>query len=722
MSHRKTERTKGVHLSGSQSPRVGVYVCHCGGNISDVVDLEEVVQAAARLPNVAVARRHMFMCSDPGQELIAEDIRTERLNRVVVAACSPSLHELTFRRTLARAGLNRYLFEHANLREQVSWCSKSDPQGATDKAIRLVGAAVAKARLLRPLEPIRVEAERRVAVIGGGVSGLRAARDLARSGLAVTLLERSPFLGGRMTQLGPLYPTGDDARDLLHDLIDEVTQSANVTVYTQADVTAASGYVGNFRLQVRLHPRGVSDEVTSEQLQAAIDACPETVESEYEHGLARRKAIYRPYPGCHPSTAAIDWRNCTRCGKCAEAIGGSGITLDGKCGEIGCNAGAIVVATGFDLYEPRQGEFGYGDYSEVITLPQLIRLLDPAGPTGGQLEWNGRPVRNLCLIHCVGSRQLPGIHKPGPDGRLNEYCSRVCCTATLQAAIEIRERFPEVNVFEFYQDIRTYGRGHEEYYEKACELGVQFLRYFYEDIRVYGPADEDQYNKPPKEKTLFFRRLAEGLPIVGRAEEPAVFPLVVRVKDLLTFGEELEVPADLVVLSVAMVPRDISGLVDMLKLPRSADGFLQEVHPKLRPVESAVEGVLIAGTCQAPMDITESCAAASAAAAKAVALLCKGEIELDPFVARVAPERCRGHGKCVEQCKYRSAITLVEKQWGGKPVTCADVNPALCNGCGMCAAVCPEGAIQVAGWRLDQFEAMVDALVADYAGPEVAHA
>jgi heterodisulfide reductase subunit A len=336
--------------------------------------------------------------------------------------------------------------------------------------------------------------------------------------------------------------------------------------------------------------------------------------------------------------------------------------------------------------------------------------------------WNARAVRNVCLIHCVGSRQLPGIHRPGPDGRLNEYCSRVCCTAALGAAIEIRERFPEVNVFEFYQDIRTYGRGHEEYYQKACELGVQFLRYSYEGICVYGPADKDQYNKPPKERILFFRRLAEGLPIVGRAEEPAVFPLVVRVKDLLTFGEELDVPADLVVLAVGMVPRNITGLIDMLKLPRGADGFLQEDHPKLRPVESAVEGVLIAGTCQAPMDVTESCAAASAAAGKAAALLSNNEIELDPFVARVAPERCRGHGKCVEQCKYRSAITLVEKQRDGKPVTCADVNPALCNGCGMCAAVCPEGAIQVAGWRLDQFEAMVDALVADYTRPEVAHA
>ena len=676
-----------------ESPRIGVYVCHCGENISDVVDVEKVVQAATELPGVVVANREMFMCSDAGQQHIAEDIREKKLDRVVVAACSPSLHELTFRRTLSRAGLNPYLYEHANIREQVSWCSKSDPKGATDKAIRLVGAAVAKVRLLRPLEPIRVDAQQHVVVVGGGVSGLRAAMDLARCNLKVTLIEHSPFLGGRMAQLGRVYPTGDDARQLLERLVQEVAENPRVTVHTRAEVIAASGYVGNFQLRVRLHPRGVSENLRPDQVQAAIKVCPESVESDFDHGLVCRKAIYWAYPECHPTTAAIDWRICTRCGRCVEAVGGNGITLDAEPEEIALDTGAIVVATGFDLYQPRWAEYGYGALPGVITLPQLIRLLDKTGPTEGMLQWNGRPVQNVCLIHCVGSRQVEGIHEPGPDGRLNEYCSRVCCTATLQAALEIRERFPEMNVFDFYQDIRTYGRGHEQIYEDACSRGVTFFRY-----------------------------RAEEPPVVSGAEEGASAPLRVRVRDTLTFGEELDVSADLVVLAVGMTPRDIAKLIEMFKLPRSADGFLQEVHPKLRPVESAVEGVFLAGACQTPMDITESCAAASAATAKAAALLGKGRIELDPFVARVDLDRCRGEGKCAEECNYRRAITLVEIDRDGRQTKHAQVNPALCSGCGMCVAVCPHGAIQVEGWRLDQFEAMIDAIVVDYPQVETAHA
>ena len=654
MTNEQKENAESLPTPESEAPRIGVYICHCGGNISDVVDVEKVAEEAAKLPGVAVARRNMFMCSDPGQNMITDDIRNEKLDRVVVAACSPSLHEHTFRQTLARAGLNPYLYEHVNTREQVSWCSKSDPRGATEKATRLVRAGVGKARLLDPLKPIRVEARQHVAVIGGGVSGLRSALDLSRSGLAVSVLERSAFVGGRMAQLDRVYPTEDSAHDLLRQLIDKVDRDPNITVYTRAEVTAASGYVGNFHLNVRLEPRGVTENLDPNQVNAAIDACPETAESGFDHGLVPRKAIYIPYSGCYPPIPAIDWEACTRCGKCLEAVGGKRINLEATPGEIELDAGAIVLATGFDLYEPHQGEYGYGEHAEVITLAQLIRLLDKEGPTGGRLRRNGHPIKNVCLIHCVGSRQVEGIHEPGPDGRVNDYCSRVCCTATLHAANEIRQRFPDVNVFEFYQDIRTYGRGHEDYYENASKNGV-----------------------------LFFRYLAETPPVVAKAAASDGSPLLARVKDTLTFGEEIDVRADLVVLATGMVPRNIDRLIEMLKLPRSADRFLQEVHPKLRPVELAVNGVFIAGTCQAPMDITESCAAASSVAVKVAALLGKGHIELDPFVARVDSELCQGEGKCVEECKHARAVSLVDRDVNGKKVKQAEVNAALCNGCGM---------------------------------------
>jgi heterodisulfide reductase subunit A len=667
--------------SASKVEKVGVYVCHCGGNISDVVDVDRVTTEAAQLDGVAVARHVMFMCSDEGQKTIVDDIEALGLDRVVVAACTPKLHETTFRRAVMRGGMNPYLFLPANIREQASWAHPHSPKAATEKAIALVRAAVAKAELLEPLDMVRVAAVHRALVIGGGVAGLRAALDLACQGFGVTLVEKSPFLGGRSVQLHTVFPTEDLARPLIHRLIREAMAQPNLTVLTNTEVTQLTGYVGDFKATLRTTPRGVTGELADPA--AAIAACPVEAPNEFDDGLSRRRAIYQPYPGSEPDMPAIDWGACTRCGACVEAAGGRGIELTGEATQTQIEAGAVVVATGFDHYEPRDGEYGYGRSPRIVTLPQVHRMLDPEGPTGGRLEIDGRVPRAIAFIHCVGSRQIEGVDEPGPDGKLHEYCSRVCCTATLQAANEIRKRYPKSAVYDLYRDIRTYGWDQEPYYVDASKAGVVFLR-FANDAR---PTVE----------------VADG----------TGFPLKVTVTDTLTFGAHMQVPVDLVVLSVGVMPRDIAGLVDMTKAPVGSDGFLLEVHPKLRPVESAIPGLLLAGTAQAPMDITEATSAASAAAAKVTTLLARDHVEMEPFVARVDPSLCDGCGLCLDACHYAGAIALqdVEVEEGVFEKR-AYVNPVACKGCGACVPSCPVAALDVAGWEIEQYRAMIDAITA----------
>ncbi|MDA8165295.1 MAG: CoB--CoM heterodisulfide reductase iron-sulfur subunit A family protein [Desulfobacteraceae bacterium] len=617
-----------------ETERVGVYICHCGGNISDHVDVEKVAAHAQRLPGVAVARTNMFMCSDPGQELIQQDIRSGRINRVVIASCAPSLHELTFRGAIKRAGLNPYLYEHANIREQVSWVHHGEP--ATRKAATLVAAAVAKAKVLEPLEPIRVEARRHATVIGGGVAGLRAALDLARRGIEVVLVEKSPFLGGMAAQLATLSSSGKNAGELIKALAQAVHAETRIGVCPGAEVIACEGSVGNFSLTLE---------------QRAPERRPE-----WKH----QPGDYVPFAGFVP----------------ALPDGVQQFTFE---------TGAIVVATGFQPYSPAIGEYGFRRYPEVITLPQLIRSLAEDKARGSRLVIAGKPIRRVAMIHCVGSRQIPGIHEPGEGGTLNEYCSRVCCAAALQAAVAIRESYPETRVFEYYRDIRTYGRGQEELYEQAS-----------------------------KKQVLFFRFEPEAPPRIEPGDGP--HPLQVTVRDTLTFGEEVTAEVDLVVLAVGMEAGPVQALVEKLRLPVGADRFLQEVHPKLRPVEVATAGIFLAGTCQAPMTVGEACAAAQAAAAKTAALLAGGSVELDPFVAHVDPGRCDGSGACLEACPVKGAIAMltVENQveiWWRIERRQARVNPAQCTGCGICVAACPRKAINVNGWTLQQYEGMVDAIL-----------
>jgi heterodisulfide reductase subunit A len=536
---------------------------------------------------------------------------------------------------------------------------------------------VAKARLLQPLEPIRLEAEKQALVIGAGAAGLRAALDIARQGLRVVLVEKSPFVGGRMAQLETVFPTGEKARELLRDLVEQVVAHPNITLYTQSEVTGVTGYVGNYGVRIAQHSRGVTEE-NAERLMAT---CKKEVPDEFNYGLKQRKVIYMPFEGCYPSLPAVDWEN----------YQGEPISLNGDQPQVlkdapqtfDVSVGAIVVATGFDPYEPRQGEYGYGELNEVITLPQLIRYL-AIKKEGWPLHWNHHPVRDLAIIHCVGSREIEGVDEPHEDGQVNNYCSRVCCTAAMHMTGELHHRFPELNIYDLYQDIRTYGRGHEDFYRHAMEGGVRFIRYH-----------------------------GEERPQVMSASAGDTHPVLVRVKDSLTYNEELEIPVDLVVLAVGMKPRQIDDLVNMLKVSRGTDRFLLEVHPKLRPVETAVNGVILAGTAQGPMNIQESLSAASAAAAKVLTLLGRGKVELQPFVAAVDAGKCNGTGACVQACVYEGAIALQTFNENGGEFKRAVVTPANCSGCGACVAVCPSHAIDVQGWTLAQYEAMVDAIGMD---------
>ena len=627
----------------NKEEKVGVYICYCGGNISDHVDVEAVRDRAEKIPGVAVARTNMFMCSDPGQEMIMEDLKNGIVDRVVVASCAPSLHEMTFRNAISRAGANPYIYEHANIREQVSWVHHGEK--ATDKATVLVSAATAKAGHLKPLEPIRVDAVPHATVIGGGIAGLRAAIDLADRGIRVTLVEKSPFLGGQLALLNKIAPTRDKAVDLISNLSGCVLNDASITVHTCTTVEKFEGYVGNFKLGIKKQP-------------------PES--SAYQEKLKQfntsdmKPGEFIPFAGVYT-------------GSVPEATE-----------EFIIDTGVIVLATGIKSYTPHQGEYGYGEFKEVVTLSDLIRNMSEKKTGGNLLEINGRKIKSVAMIHCVGSRQIPGIHPEDASGHLNEYCSRTCCSAILNASNIIRETYPETRVFEFYRDIRTYGRGQEELYDQASGNGVVFIRFE-----------------------------AQEAPEVSKNGYSDEFPFLVKAKDMLTFGEKVEVPADLVVLATGVEPNNVSEIVDMMKLPVGADRFLLEVHPKLRPVELPVSGIFLAGTCQAPMDVGEACNGAAAAAVKAAALLSRGYVELDPFVAEVDIQKCKGTGACVEACLSDGALSLVEMEIDGQKIQRAQVTPAFCTGCGACVAVCPENAIDVNGWTLKQYEAMVDAIVSE---------
>ncbi|ADY02533.1 heterodisulfide reductase, subunit A [Vulcanisaeta moutnovskia 768-28] len=650
-------------MERSDKIRIGVYVCHCGGNISDVVNVKRVVDEVRKEKGVVVAKDFMFMCSEAGQKLIENDIRSGKVNAVVVASCSPRLHEATFRAAIARAGGNSYMYYHVDVREECSWVHENDKEEATNKAIRQVRAAIAYLRHAEPLSRIRVNCERSVLVIGGGIAGLRTALDLAESGLTVYLVERTPFLGGNAAKIGnvKVFPYEKTAIDVVRELIERLRKMSNVAIYTNAEVENVSGYVGNFDVTIKVNPRYFRGKPNGREVEELRKICPRKARDEFSYEVSERTAImFPPFNGTYPEIPAIDMALCDKCGLCTKMS--DKIDLSQEPQIVHLKVGAIVVATGFKPYKPEKSEYGYG-LPGVITLQELVGIINRYG----DVVINGRRPRSIAFIYCVGSRQRR------VDGKkANEYCSRYCCIAALDVAAAIKEFLKDVKIYHVVRDVRSYGIN-ELLFEEASKQGQVIIKY---DVDEGEPQVTYINGKP-----------------------------IVKVKDVLTEHMELELPVDLVVLVTGMEPSDGTvNIAEKLKISRGTDGFLQEVHPKLRPVETMLSGIFIAGTAQAPRGVGETLASASAAAAKVMSLVLKGYTELEPFVAFVDQDSCRGSGLCVSECPYGA---IVIKEYAGSKK--AWVNEVLCKGCGACVAVCPSGAVQLRGLRNVQIEDMIRA-------------
>ncbi len=574
--------------------KIGAFICHCGGNISDFVDVEQVRAAAEKEAGVAVAKTFLFACSDAAQQEMEATIKAEGLDGIVVASCSPKLHLSTFRAMAQRAGLNPYMYTQCNVREQCSWAHRHATGPATAKATDLVRAGVARTRLGSPLTELRIETTQAAIVIGAGVAGMRAALALADMGVAVYVVERAAEVGGRIPAWGKLFPNDRDGADLVATLRRELATRENVTLLLEAEVVEKRGTVGDFTVTVR--------------------------------------------------------------------AGNDTLSL---------HVGAIVVATGFDPYAPAEGEFGYG-LPGVVTLPEFRELL---ARNGRPRRSDGRPARTIAYIYCVGSRQAESEACPKP----NRYCSRYCCNAAVHTALLARATAggEAIDQYHLYRDMRTYGKN-ELLFEEAGRKGSVFLRF----------ADD----APPA-----VERDGEGLRV--------------RVKDTLMTGEEVEIPADLVVLVTGMVPRENATLLQALKLPLDAGGFFNEIHPKLRPVETVIDGVFIAGTAQGPKSLAESVASGLAAVSKGAALLLKGYVDLPPLVASVDAAQCTWCGECAAACPYEGAVEKVRV--GSKEV--ATIHAELCKGCGGCVPVCASEAIDLAGYSNAQMRAMIEALAVEAA-------
>lgn len=654
------------------SERIGVYVCSCGRNISEKIDVADVTAFAIDQPDVVVARNDSFMCSSNGQEIIGRDIKSKGLTRVVVASCSPHLHEGTFRAACSRAGLNPYLFEMANIREQDAW-STSDPKLATEKAKALVAAAIARVRHQRPLQKVRVEITPSALVVGGGIAGINAALEIANSGRQVYLVERESSLGGHMAQLDRMFPNLDCSDCVLTPKMAEVGMHPNIVLFTYSEVAEVKGFIGNFTIKIRKKARFV-DEARCIQCGICQQKCPESfVDHGFEAGMGSRKACSIPFTEAVPKYPVVSKENCLYfktggCRICEKECPTGAIDFKQLEEIVIVKAGAVILATGYDLFDARQvPQYGYGRYDNVFTSLEFERMLNAAGPTGGRVVLrDGNTVpESVAIIHCVGSR----------DKNFRSYCSRICCMYSLKFAHYIKER-TDARVYNFYVDIRAGGKAYEEFYQKLLEDGVNFIRGRAAMVldTAFTPAEEGK--------------------------------LVVHAEDTM-LGIQRRVPVDMVILSPAIeASKGARVTAQMFGLECDTDGFFAEKHAKLEPVTTLREGVFIAGTCQSPKDINDTIAQAGAAAARALSLINRSFIELEPFMAHIEKERCSGCRICVSICPY-DAIHMNEAD------NTAEVNQAVCRGCGTCVAACGSQAIYGSHFSDQQIMAEIEGVLHD---------
>ena len=641
--------------------RIGVFVCHCGRNIAETVDVKKVVEEVSKHPFVVYATDYAYMCSDPGQSLIKKAIIEHRLTRVIVAACSPNMHEETFRKVCKESGLNPYMCEIANIREQCSWVHR-DKKKATEKAIKIIYTVIEKVLRNEPLEPVSIGIKKKCLVIGGGIAGIQAALDVADAGFEVILVEKSPTIGGHMAQLAETFPTLDCAQCILTPKMVAVSRHPRIKLYTNAEVVEVEGFVGNFRVRIHKKPRYVIEDKCNICGDCA-DVCPVIVVNEFDRGLSLRKAIYIPFSQAVPAAYVIDPEHCLglnpiTCGACIEACEQQAIDPNMGDEYIIEEVGAIIVATGYELYPKENiGEYGYGKYEDVIDSLQFERLLSSTGPTKGEIRRpsDGKIPKSIAFIQCVGSR----------DSQHLEYCSKICCMYTAKHAMLYKHLVPDGKAYVFYIDIRAAGKGYEEFIKRVQEEhGVIYIR-----GKVSKVYEEN-----------------------GK--------LIVQAVDTLT-GEKMEIPVDMVVLAMGIIPSPTAKkLANILKIPTDKYGFFQEVHPKLRPVETPSRGIFICGAAQAPKDISESVAQASAAAAKAIALLSQDRLYHEPLVAQVNQDFCSGCGICQSLCPF-GAITITDHV--------ASINEIICEGCGICVSACPSGAITLRNTTDEQVLSMIKA-------------